>query len=489
MRLIFSTAMLLTSIVGLAEWSLPTSMATERDSNKSNEALPRLQIGAATCVITPPLGGWVQGAGVTRRAEQIRDDLEANSLYLSDGKIRLLIIGCDLVGLELATVKPICDAISAETGIPPRQVIITCTHTHSGPSLIRTNYHFPVDETYIKQLKTWLVQVAREAVDSVQPAKIGWGKGAAQIGFNRRVCWADGTHSMHGDTRRPDFAGLEGPDDPSHLALFAIGDDDKPIAVLYHNTTHTTSFYGAGLYSSDFPGEARNILRRELGRIPVLYLNGPQGDIAMDNQLQRRNESREARLERIGRMLADETLRLYRQAEFHPSVVIAHEYQDLQIDVRLPDENQLQDAQDVLRRVDSGEKIGGMKLILAFGTVLLQDQFGEQPIDTVPIHAIRIGDVALLTQPCELFCQFGLDIKRRSPTPLTGVVGLADGYCGYCPTIAGILGGGYSGQPINWTRLEMLAGYRIVEAAGPMLNQLWRDDKDGKTHGPDRTTR
>jgi len=130
-----------------------------------------------------------------------------------------------------------------------------------------------------------------------------------------------------------------------------------------------------------------------------------------------------------------------------------------------------------MERIKAGEKIMGQKLIFAFGTIELQEQYGKQPIDTMPIHVMRIGDVALVTQPCELYCQFGLDIKRRSPTPLTAVVGLADGYCGYCPTIAAILGGGYSGQPISWTRLEPYVGYHMVEAAGPMMNRLWREKR------------
>jgi hypothetical protein len=67
-----------------------------------------------------------------------------------------------------------------------------------------------------------------------------------------------------------------------------------------------------------------------------------------------------------------------------------------------------------------------------------------------------------------------LDIKGRSPAPITAVVGLTDGYGGYCPTIYGILGGGYSGQPISWTRLEPNAGYLVVETAGRLLNSLWR---------------
>jgi hypothetical protein len=69
-----------------------------------------------------------------------------------------------------------------------------------------------------------------------------------------------------------------------------------------------------------------------------------------------------------------------------------------------------------------------------------------------------------------------LDIKHRSAAGITAVIGLADGYGGYCPTIYGILGGGYSGQPIYWTRLEQNAGYKIVESAGRLINSLWRDD-------------
>ena len=93
-----------------------------------------------------------------------------------------------------------------------------------------------------------------------------------------------------------------------------------------------------------------------------------------------------------------------------------------------------------LARIDAGENIRGQQMIMAFGTVRLQDVYGENPVDTLPVHTVRVGDVALVTQPCELYCQFGLEIKRRSPAPLTAVVGLADGFCGYCPTIYGVLG-------------------------------------------------
>ncbi len=446
------------------------------------EGSPPLQVGAASKVINNRVGGWVQGAGVARTATKQRDDLEANGLYLSDSRTQLLLVSSDLVGLNSAHVAAIREAMGEATGIPPRNILIACTHTHGGPSLLKTNYLMPIDHAYLDRLQVWLVELAQESVQSARPGKIGWGKGKAQIGFNRRLCWADGTHTMHGDASREDFAGLEGPDDPQHLAIFAADSNGKLIAVLHHNTTHPTIFYAAGIYSADFPGEARKILRKELGDIPVLYLNGAQGDIAIADMLHRRKESREEKLQRIARMTADETLRLFKNVTYHNHPVLAHTHEDLKVKVRLPKPERLVEARKVLARIDAGESIRGMKMIMAFGAVHLQEVYGENPVDALPIHAVRIGEVALVTQPCELYCQFGLDIKRRSPAPITAVVGLADGYGGYCPTIYGILGGGYSGQPIYWTRLEPNAGYQIVESAGRMLNRVWRK----QTHKPTR---
>ena len=457
--------------------------STQAEEEKQPEAPPagEVNIGAATIVINPPLGSWVQAAGAAKAGEKILNDLEANALYLESADTKMLLISCDLVALEFPITKVLREAISKETGVPDRNVLIACTHQHSGPVLMPSNPYMPLDIAYQERLLVWLVEMSKEAVDSAQPGKLGWGKGTAAIGFNRRVCWADGTHSMHGNTKRPDFAGLEGPDDHDHLAIFALNMQDEPLAVLHHNTSHPTNYYAAGVFASDYPGAARVLLRKELGDIPVLYLNGAQGDIAMQDQVNPISESRDARVQRIGKMLAEETMRLRKEMKFHTNVKLGHALNDLEVDVRLPEPAEVQAAQKRLDDAEAkGEKLTGMTAIFSWGVVDLQRRFGDNPVDTLPVHVFRIGEVALVTQPCELYCQFGIDIKRRSPTKYTAVVGLADGYGGYCPTIAGILGGGYSGKAIAWTRLEPMAGYKMVEAAGPMLNKLWREEKSAK---------
>ena len=155
---------------------------------------------------------------------------------------------------------------------------------------------------------------------------------------------------MHGDAARADFTGLAGPDDPTQLALFAADEDGRLLAVMRHNRSHPTTFYGAGCYSPDLTGAARAYLRQAVGPIPVLFLNGAFGDIGMEavSVSRPRAEAREQKLARAAHLLAGETLRLLHEVECQ-------------------------------------------------------------------------------TQPCERYGQFGLDIRRRSPAPLTATVGAPTG--------------------------------------------------------------
>jgi neutral ceramidase len=432
------------------------------------------RIGVASRVINNELGRWVQGAGVPIKAKQIRDDLEANALYLTNGDTRILMVSCDLVGLEPEFNAKLRQAMGTAAGIAPRDILISCTHTHGGPSLVRTNYLMQLDTLYMQKLTKELITLAVEAVKSATPGKIGWIKDELKIGYNRRFTWADGSHTMGGDAKRKDFTGLEGPDDPQHLGMFATTLDGRLLAILYHNTTHPTIFYGAGIYSADFPGEVRKSLRGKLGqRLPVLFLNGAQGDIQLENSLNPLHETLEQKLTRVSSMIVDKTLELYEKVTYDENPILKHEYEDLKVNVRLPDPTAVTEGKKVLARIDAGENIRGMEMIMAFGAVHLQEKFAANPVDILPVHGLRIGELAVVTQPCELYCQFGLDIKRRSPSRNTIIVGLTDGYHGYCPTVYGLLGGGYSGAPISWARLEPNAGYKIVETASRLLNKLW----------------
>ena len=354
-----------------------------------------LKIGAGTVAINGEIGAFIQGATTMMRAKRIRDDLEANALYLEDGSAKILLISCDLAGLPSDIVSKTRAAISEKVEIPERSIIIAATHTHSGPSVIRTSYMKPVDAGYLEHLKKWLTELAAVAVHSALPGKIGWGVGRAAIGFNRRCCWADGTHTMHGDTSRKDFTGVEGPDDHAHTVICAQDLKGNFVAVLQNNTTHPTCFYGADFFSADCPGESRASLRKALGAIPVLFFNGAFGDISIENQLSVESvtEEPEQKMIRSAELMTSETLRLIREMSFLENPIISHQFEDIVTLVRLPGAERLKWARSVLEKVDNGGEVPAMDQLFAFGAVELQRQFGSDPTDILPVHAIRIGDL------------------------------------------------------------------------------------------------
>jgi hypothetical protein len=110
------------------------------------------------------------------------------------------------------------------------------------------------------------------------------------------------------------------------------------------------------------------------------------------------------------------------------------------------------------------------------GVLLLWDEFHDNPQEAVPLSAIRIGDLVIAANPFELYCQFGLDIRRRSPAKHTMIAQLTNGCLGYVPTIYGILGGGYSGRAIYWARMETCAGYKVVDETAKLVKELMISD-------------
>ena len=275
----------------------------------------QFKAGAASVVINNDIGSMIQGAGVPdQRVEAIHDDLEANALYLDDGQTRLLFITCDLPNIETARNRTIAEAIATDTGLDADSIIIGSSHTHGGPVMMHTNYLKPVDEVYFAKLLNWLRQIAAAALANATPARLGWGIGNARLGYNRRVCYSDNSHTMYRQGgRHGDFTGLEGPDDTATLALAVFNDDNTPRAILQHGTGHPTAFYGQRFLSADYPGLARRLLREAYrSPLPVLFYNGAEGDISMPQQMwpQQTADNTELRIYRFGTALAGETLRL-----------------------------------------------------------------------------------------------------------------------------------------------------------------------------------
>jgi hypothetical protein len=105
----------------------------------------------------------------------------------------------------------------------------------------------------------------------------------------------------------------------------------------------------------------------------------------------------------------------------------------------------------------------------------------------VEVGCVSIGrTVAISTNPAELFAEFGLEIKARSPFHVTLISELTNGYCGYVPTEAAFLEGGYeTHRAVFVSRLVKSAGRTITDSAVDLLH-LCAGDAAGRTPAPPR---
>ena len=96
----------------------------------------QFQAGAATSNITPDIGSEVIGGFVPFPSQHVHDELHARCLVLDDGKTRLALVVCDLLGIDRVVSEEARRQIAEQHGIPRERVLISATHTHSASSAL-----------------------------------------------------------------------------------------------------------------------------------------------------------------------------------------------------------------------------------------------------------------------------------------------------------------------------------------------------------------
>ncbi|MEO8498253.1 MAG: hypothetical protein ABI614_24575, partial [Planctomycetota bacterium] len=90
---------------------------------------------------------------------------------------------------------------------------------------------------------------------------------------------------------------------------------------------------------------------------------------------------------------------------------------------------------------------------------------------SIPLQAVRIGDLAIAAIPFEVFTEIGLEIKAKSPFKDTFTIELANDSHGYLPTPRQHELGGYETW-MGTNRVQLDASEQITKVILELLDEL-----------------
>lgn len=397
----------------------------------------QLLAGAAKVVITPPVGLDLCGfGGRSGPSESVHDDLCAAALYLESNQ-QAVIITCDLIGLDRESVREIRQEIEAQTGVPAGNVMIGCSHTHSGPATPCISGLGKVEADYMAVLKRKIAGAAKMAYDGRQPCALGTLREPVSVGINRREMTGGGM------TIGRNERGVTTP----WVDVVAVDTmDGQPLARFFVHAAHAVTLSGLEI-SADWPGYAQRLVERIYGNGCIaMFGQGCCGDI--NSEPRGTFEIAEAQ----GRVMAGAVVKAAEYATKEPEIEIACGSVDLQLPCFDPPsvpeaEAQLEAIEQAsanrvernygLSMMDAGD-IAWAERILALAKA------GATGLTRVfEVQAIRLGDFVLVGLPGEVFVEYALAVEDGAAYTQTATMAYANDNVGYVPTAAAYDEGGY----------------------------------------------
>ena len=429
------------------------------DSPYKLEGLPDIRAGAAQVEITPPVGTSLAGYFHDRVSEGVRDPLRAHALILESAGEKMALVSCDLICLSRDTVEPAKRIIEQQTGIPPSNVLICATHTHTGPDT-RAGRLIPTNEAWLAELPGMIAaSVEAAAADTFDAILLPGRHSETRLGSNRLGRKKDGSEVFG----KEDVIGPAGPIDPELVAMSVRDHEGEVHAVISNYAMHADTM-GGNFISAGWPGEMAKALAQVYGDDCIsVFLNGTCGDINHHHWTPSRHVGKGPhKSTQMGRMMAGLAINCTEAAEPMETAEISALLRVVEIPYYARDE-QMRAEVEALRASDElNEK-----------DRFIVERFDEWPHDgeiaPVTLQVLRIGEALFVGLPGEVFVGWGLEIKHWSPAQFTFVAELANDWFGYIPTSDQADRGAYGAKPILSRRLCGDGGRQMTDAVQVMM--------------------
>jgi neutral ceramidase len=430
-----------------------------------------LSAGVARGIITPPERIYLIGYGDRTKGNiGVHDDLTATALVLDDGTTRIAIVALDILTIN----EFIVDRI--RTRLMPTEVILCCSHTHSGPIAYADKKSSRKNQTYINSLVDTIVETVKRAESHLSPARLEFSQSEASVGINRRELMPDGRMEIG---RNPD-----GPRDGSVQVISVMENiSETRLATIVNYACHGTVLGPDNLLvSADWIGAMRDQIESELGGL-TLFLQGATADINPDMFWEDARAFEMVEEQGVG----------VGEAVLATITSGAEKFDSTPVKIEraapwLPTKTAVTSSRPPKNYGKLLLAMANLPGFLSFlADPLLKQRYPWKPVIesrdgfwSVPmrINTLRVGDLALVTYAAETFTEIGLKIKSASPAKHTLFASVCDGCISYLHTAESHDEGGYEVDvaPLAYRypgKLQAHCEVIALDATQEMLKRLW----------------
>lgn len=463
-----------------------------------------IKLGWAEVDITPKKGTKIGLAGqfFERITDVVESPITVTAFAVESGNEQMIICSCDLEGIGTNLKNAVKEKLNGKLPFSTEKIIINCIHTHTSyvykregvnnvsslevlanmlpkgmeyKSLVNNDVGMSPDEA----LEFLIEKISDAILLAWENRKEGYyanAFGRAAVGMCRRVCYDDGSAKMWGDTNLANFTELEAGNDSGIELIYTFDKNKKLNGVIANIACPAQVVEHRSFISSDYWGKVKEYLREKYGtEFNVLGLCSAAGDQCprdlirwvnpesyIDDPNIERNDYIERRadpsmfdvsgLKLVGKRIANEISFVYEEMplELKNEGLLIHETINLVMPLRrvtIKEYNESVDAINSFIDKNKGKDINFAdyaKLHIYAGNIARYEMQQKTNVFTEEIHFIRFGDIAIATNPFELFLDYGNQIRARSRAKQTIIIQLACGSDGYLPTEKAEKGSHYS---------------------------------------------
>lgn len=498
--------------------------------------MSRLRIGWAEESIVPEKKVSLAGQFFERISEYVESEITVTAMAVQADGEEMIMVSADVVKVEESLLQMARDKFAKLTDeISPDKLMVAATHSHTSlklappqkykkqgnlttvgileeflpegkgyQELVTPDENIITPEEGAEFLTEKIALAAKKAWDNRAEGYYANEFGRAVVGMCRRVSYDDGSAKMWGDTNTANFVAMEGGNDSGIELIYTFDKDKKLTGVVANIACPAQILEQRSFISADYWGRAKAIVREKLGTdIYLLALCGAGGDqcprdlvrwvdpetpiddpnVKRPNLLKRKADPSMydvSGCNRAGKRIANEIVSVYEEiTELKEEAIFKHKVIKLDLPLRKATmaeyEHAVRELEYYIDKNKDKESFNfedNARMHVHAGTIMRYRMQQNTEIYPIELHVIRFGDISMVTNPFELFLDYGNRIKARSYSEQTFIVQLCCGGGAYLPTEKAERAGHYSAY-ISSGYVGHEGGDLLVRESIKEINEMW----------------